>query len=146
MTHTSDSFAGGNSFMKFEVSTADPDPYFFIPQNLLSEPLSTFYNRRSEGGFLQVSITHGFPSTNTDTGTAQRIRIFGGPTVNTATSGPAKDTLVLRSMKKLWSILPDPDGDTDYLKVEFEDVDSGEPAVGDVMYVQKIKVEYIAAP
>ena len=142
--NSADSFAGGSSFMKFVVSTADPDPYFYIPQNLLSEPLSTFYNRRGEGGYLKISITHGFPSTNTDTGTSQRIRIFAG-TINQAQAGQAKDILVTRALTRRWNDLADPDGDADYLKVEFEDPDAGEPAVGDVMYVQKIKVEYIAA-
>lgn len=143
--HNTDSFAGASSFMKFTVTTSDPDPFFIIPQGLMSTPLSTFYNARDEGGSLKISITHGFPSTNTDTVNANRIRIFAGPSINSAQVGPSKDALHTRSLTRTWSTLPDPDGDTDFLKVEFEDVETGEPDVDDVMYVQKIKVEYIAA-
>lgn len=139
-----DTFAGSSNFLKVTINSTGSDGIFYLDKSALDGDLDDYYAARAEGGSFKITLEYGFPASNTDTGDVSRARIFIGGS-GYATGGPAKDTIATLTRIRAVSLLADPSGDADYLKFEFEDFTANEPVSGDVMYVKRLRVEYIAA-
>ena len=139
-----DTFAGSSNFLKVTIDSTGSDGIFYLDKSALDGDLDDYYAARAEGGSFKITLEYGFPDANTDTGTVSRARVIIGTSAY-ALGGPAKDTLTTLTRIRAVSLLADPSSDADYLKFEFEDVTPNEPVSGDVMYVKRLRVEYIAA-
>ena len=138
-------FAGSSNFLKVTSTATGSDGIFHLDKDALDGNLDDYYAVAAEGGTFQLTLEYGFPSDNTDTGTVSRARIWIGAQ-NRATTGPAKNTIATLVYDRILATeASDPSGDDDYIKFEFEDPTANEPVSGDVMYIKKIKFEYIAA-
>ena len=119
------------------------DPILRLSVSDLSRNPADYYDA-NVGGDFKVTAKALYPSGNSGTVAGAKLSIQIGGTPNSGTSFGTTDTWVTSTQTRATET-SDPDSDSSFFEVHFDDTDPSEDVVvGDQMYLTDLKVEFIA--